>query len=464
MKYIKAIPFIFAILAVMLLFSCTDSAPQAAEPTATFLPLPEVEQVGEQVEEAEEPATAVAELIPDATAVDPTLAGPNSTVEEPYPAPALTEVWPTSAYPAPPKSTREPSNPLPTPAGTATLLSNFLPVVSDSDATPTPEAMPDIATETPAPTNTPTPTPTPIVTLDFAAIEAEMNGRGVEMATAKIGFHVGPGGNRNGLGEYMRRLDEAGVPFFLKSVSDGDALFEAQELMKKSGVPHVLVYRWADTGYDVPDYTLPPAAAARKHWDIHMEKWPDKLDPNLVWLETINEVDKERSEWLAEFSLETAALAEANGFKWAAFGWSSGEPEVSHWQGPKMQEFLRLAASKPDKLAIALHEYSYRRNSIEVDAPYLVGRFQSLFEVTDGMGIARPTILITEWGWTYEEVPNVNLALEHIDWANRLYAPYPEVKGAAIWYLGPGYDNIAGEAQKLIMPIMGYSLTNVFER
>ena len=446
----------FIILAALLLFSCVDSAPQAVDATATFLPLPEIEPT--------ETAPAVAELVPSATPLEPTPPTQNNTLEESYPAPVLTEVWPTSAYPAPPKSTRPPADLQPTPAGTATLLSNYLPVVSDSPDTPTPEVELDVATETPAPTNTPTPTPTPIVTLDFAAVKAEMNGRGVEMATAKIGFHVGPGGNRNGLGEYMRRLDEAGVPFFLKSVSDAGALLEAQELMKKSGVPHVLVYRWADTGYDVPDYTLPPASAARKHWDIHMEKWPAELDPNLVWLETINEVDKERSEWLAEFSLETAALAEANGFKWAAFGWSSGEPEVNHWQGPKMQEFLRLVSSKPDKLAIALHEYSYRRNSIEVDAPYLVGRFQSLFAVTDGMGIARPTVLITEWGWTYEEVPDVNLALEHIDWANRLYAPYPEVKGAAIWYLGPGYDSIAWEAQKLIMPIMAYNLTHAYER
>ena len=140
------------------------------------------------------------------------------------------------------------------------------------------------------------------------------------------------------------------------------------------------------------------------------------------------------------------------------------DPENAHWQGPQMQAFLRLASSKPDRLASALHEYSYRKDSIEVDSPYLVGRFQSLSQITDGMGIPRPTVLITEWGWTYEEVPTVDVALKHVDWANRLYAPYPQVKGAAIWYLGPGYDNIAGEAQKLIYPIMIYNLTHAYER
>ncbi|MEM9776327.1 MAG: hypothetical protein AAF902_17255, partial [Chloroflexota bacterium] len=69
-----------------------------------------------------------------------------------------------------------------------------------------------------------------------------------------------------------------------------------------------------------------------------------------------------------------------------------------------------------------------------------------------------------EWGWEYRDVPDVNLAMEHIDWASRLYAPYPEVKGAAIWYLGPGYGDIDNQAQKLIMPVMAYSLTTAFER
>ncbi|MFT5194869.1 MAG: hypothetical protein ACI9EW_003150 [Cellvibrionaceae bacterium] len=432
MKTLKQNKFVFSIL--LLLVGCVEVAPQVTEPTPTFLPLPEVQ-------EAE-----LAIVIESDT--------------ESYPAPAPTKFSPSQGYPPPTKTSAAVSTPAETLKATSTLLSNYLPAVSNPVAT----AQLDLATETPAPTTPPTPTPTPIPTLDFAAIRAEMNGRGVELATAKIGFHVGPGGNRNGLGEYMRRLDEAGVPFFLKSVSDGDALLEAQQLMQQSGVPHTLVYRYADVGYDVPDYSLSPASAALKHWDLHMEKWPAELDPSLVWLETINEVDKGRSEWLAEFALETAVLADANGFKWAAFGWSSGEPEVEHWQGKQMQVFLRLAASRPDRLAVALHEYSYRKNSIEVDAPYLVGRFQALYAVTDGMGILRPTVLITEWGWTYEEVPNVDTALEHIDWANRLYAPYPQVKGAAIWYLGPGYDNIAGEAQKLIEPVMAYDLTHAFER
>ncbi|MBN1316664.1 MAG: hypothetical protein JXA42_14395 [Anaerolineales bacterium] len=305
------------------------------------------------------------------------------------------------------------------------------------------------------------PTPTPIPTVDFAAVRAELLASGQELAFAKIGFHVGLGGNLNGLGDWMRRLDQAGVPFFLKSVDYAGPIYEAQEMMKKSGVPHVLVYR--STG-DVPFYDLSPEEAARIHWEDHRNRFPPELDPSLVWFETINEVDKNRSEWLAQFALATAQLSLAEGFKWAAFGWSSGEPEIQYWELPSMQSFLRLAGQHPDQLAIAVHEYSFTEEQIDFEYPYRVGHFLHLFQICDQYGIPRPTVLITEWGWEYNSVPSVDRALQHIEWASKLYAPFPEVKGAAIWYLGGGdtFGNIADEAQKLIEPVMIFALTHYY--
>jgi hypothetical protein len=189
-----------------------------------------------------------------------------------------------------------------------------------------------------------------------------------------------------------------------------------------------------------------------------MDAFPPELDPDLVWLETINEVDKERSEWLAQFALETARLALAGGFRWAAFGWSSGEPEPIDWQSPAMLEFLRLASNNPDRLAIAIHEYSFDADDIGHEYPFKVGRFQRLFEVADQQGFARPTVLITEWGWQYQEVPSVGDALRDISWASDLYASYPQVKGAALWYLGGGFAGIAERAQRLIKPVTDFSL------
>ncbi len=370
------------------------------------------------------------------------------------------------AYPPPsPAATSYPLPPTPPPAPTsypgypaeAIDEAQFLPFVSQTEPTPTPTS-----TLTPSPTFTPSPTPTPIPTIDFTAVQADLRAQGQELGVSKFGFHVGPGGNREGLATFMRRHNEAGLPFFLKSVGDAGPLFEAQQMIVETGLPHTLVFRQASDAFDTPNYDLPPAQAAQEHWDLHVAAWPPELDTAVVWLETINEVDKNRSEWLAQFALETAQLALRDGRKWAAFGWSSGEPEPSDWESPAMLDFLRLVGQHPDQLAIALHEYSYVNDDIADAYPYKVGRFQQLFEVADRHNIPRPTVLITEWGWTYDSNPSLDRALEHIDWAARLYAPYPEIKGAAIWYLGPGFQEIANQTQRLIDPLTVYNLTNYY--
>ena len=337
----------------------------------------------------------------------------------------------------------------------------FLPFVGNG------EVVTAVPSQTPRPSPTPVPSPTPIPTVDFAAVRAELLENGQELATVKIGFHVGVGGNSEGLEEWMRALDAAGVPFFLKSVDNAQPILLGQELMKASGVPHVLVFRKRagdEYDWDVPNYDLPPQQAAEIHWQMHRDSFPPELDPSLVWVETINEVDRNRSEWLAEFAMATSAMAIRDGFNWAAFGFSSGEPESEHWQGPKMLEFLRFAGDNPDRVAIALHEYSYLRDDIGDAYPYKIGRFQELLRIVDSYRIPRPTILITEWGWTYETVPSRKDAIEDIAWASSLYAQYPSVKGAAIWYLGSGFSHIANAAQKLITPVTEYSLQNYFAR
>lgn len=397
----------------------------------------------------------------------------DSGPESAYPPPENTRSQLVEAYPQPPKVTPFPTLPYPvittpvpveTPvaSGTATRESesspvtyyaqSHIPLVSGGAR---PNGTPELEAA-----DTPSPTPTP--TIDFEVERAQLQAQGQDLAFAKIGFHTSVGGNRNGLGDWMRRLDATGVPFFLKSADDAGPLFEAQQIMRNSDIPHTLVYRRSGDEYDTPNYDLNPREAARQHWQLHKEVFPPELDPNLVWIETINEVDKERSEWLAIFALETARLAMADGYRWAAFGWSSGEPEISDWSSPAMLEFLRLASANPDRLAIALHEYSFIIDDIGDQYPFKVGRFQQFFEVTDRYGIPRPTVLLTEWGWEYRDVPSVDVAMRDIEWAASMYAPYPEIKGAAIWHLGSGYGDIADQTQKLIAPLTNYSRGNFF--
>jgi hypothetical protein len=393
-------------------------------------------------DESGERATEVAETL---TAIPP---APPLTTAEAYPPPASPTV--ELAYQVVTPTIRETAvAAYPPPELTAEL---FMPFVSQDEFTPTP---------------LPTATATPIPPLDFEAIRADLRANGQELAYVQIGFHTGSGGNTDGLEEWMRRLDAAGIPFFLKSADNAEPLYIAQKLRKESGVPHTLVFRRsvgqeASGGffYDVPRYELPPEQAARIHWDLHIAEWPPELDPDIVWLETINEVDRNRAEWLAQFALATAELALADGYKWAAFGWAAGVPEPEQWQTPAMLQFLRLAGENPDRLAIALHEYSYVTDNIQREYPYLIGRFQQLFLICDQHGIPRPTVLITEWGWTHQRVPEPPQAIEHIAWASNLYAQYPEVRGAAIWYLGPGFGGIADRAQRLIEPLTEYALRN----
>jgi hypothetical protein len=317
----------------------------------------------------------------------------------------------------------------------------------------------------------PLPPPVPVsvtAPFDVEGVRLALEADGKELRLARIGFHVGPddGPTDPLLLDWMAALDAAGIPFVLKSVDNAEPIMEAQEMLRASGVPHVLIYRRSDGGntfWDVPNYNLPPEQAAVVHWERHRDAFPPELDPELVWLETVNEVDKNRAHWLGLFARKTGLLALEDGFRWAAFGWSAGEPEPYHWRDPAMLDFLRLAGDHPDRIAVALHEYSYEQNEVAEGYPWMVGRFQLLFEAVDLAGIPRPTVLITEWGWTHEQLPTTAVALSQIAWANWLYSAYPEVQGAAIWYLGPGFADIASRARLLIEPVREYTLHHYFE-
>jgi len=311
--------------------------------------------------------------------------------------------------------------------------------------------------------------------IDFDAARAEAQAQGRDIAFNKIGFHIGVGGNREGLIDSITELDAAGVPVFLKTANDAEPLFITQELMKVSNVPHILVYRDVAAGIDELDYDLPPELAAQNNWQTNMKVFPPELDPSLVWLETINEPDDNRAAWLAEFSLIQAEMAVAGGYKYAAFSWSSGEPELDSWELPEMLKFLRYAGEHPDNVAVALHEYSFDKDSIigsgDKHYPWMVGRFQKLYAICDNHNIPRPTVLITEWGWEYDNIPGdkkgtvyIDEAMEDIQWASWLYGAYPQVKGAAIWYLGEGdqFGSIHDQAQQLIAPVHDYSASSYF--
>ncbi|MEM7336343.1 MAG: NBR1-Ig-like domain-containing protein, partial [Chloroflexota bacterium] len=323
----------------------------------------------------------------------------------------------------------------------------------------TPPAPPELSSPQPSDDGAKSFSPAPVLENAAGSNEAKKKTK----VFSKIGFHTGPGGNPSGIGDWMRAYDSRRIPFMIKSVDSYGPVFEASELAKKSGVEHLLVYRLSTVGqshrydYDVPPYKDPkfrndPEGGAVKHWRETKKALPPEFDKERTWIEPINEVDKDLCDWLGRFGVHIANLAHAEGYKVSLFAWSSGEPEREGWEQPGMLDYLRLCAERPNQAAVALHEYSYVVDNIKDGYPYKIGRFQMLFDVCDNHGIARPTIHITEWGWTLNNVPEPSKALQDMKEIGDLYAKYPEIKGAAIWYLGPSFGGIANKAQKLIRP------------
>lgn len=270
----------------------------------------------------------------------------------------------------------------------------------------------------------------------------------------KIGHHGGPGGNLTGIGDAWRRLDSAGIPAVFGSADHAGSVYELAQIARASGVEHQMF--WRSTLTDVPSYTVEPHIAALHHWQNVRARIPPELLPykDLIWIIPVNEVDHENyADWLGHFSVEISQLMLNDGFKHLAFGWAGGTPEAAHWEEPGILEYLSLCEDNPTNLGVALHEYSYSINDIKRMYPYLLGRFFMLFNACDEHGIARPTTLITEWGWEYQNVPPLHQGLQDILWAASLYAPYPQIKGATGWYLGSGYGNIAQQFVNYIGPM-----------
>ncbi len=293
----------------------------------------------------------------------------------------------------------------------------------------------------------------------------------------KIGFHTSVGGNPRGIGDHLRAIDQANIPFFIKAADSMTGLADAQQIIAARGnndIGHTLVFRRSIPGptgeppsgaADVPDYTKEPEAAAADHWQWHRDNLPSDLDPKLVWIETINELRKEVewADWIGKFAFFTGQMALADGYKFSAFGYSTGTPDVGAWETDGMLQYLELCQQHPDTLSVALHEYSLKVDDIWFLRGDHVGRFQKLFDACDKHHLKRPKVLMTEWGWTHERVPDSDTAIRHLREVGEFYARYPEILGGAIWYLGPQFGGIANFAQKLIEPVTQFTLVHRFE-
>lgn len=290
--------------------------------------------------------------------------------------------------------------------------------------------------------------------------------------TFKVGFH----GTNTGIGTYAFKVNEGKRLVVCKSINNGGWAAACAKLARDSGISHPIVMRWTNPGGgpEVPNYKLKPDIAANEHWALVMKSinGAPELKPymDLIWFETINEprtaVDSNDpnynnmhpSDWLGWFAYYVAQHAKRDGVRWAAFGMNAGTPEKEDWRRGGMVEFLRECAANPDKLAVALHEYTFDLGSFSAKSPYLVGRFQWLYQVCDELKIARPTTLITELGWAYNDLPQAT-ALADIQWYGQLISSYPTIKGAYLWSL-EGLPPLKDKLTALLEPVTSLALSS----
>jgi hypothetical protein len=232
------------------------------------------------------------------------------------------------------------------------------------------------------------------------------------------------------------------------------------------------------------NFMLPPEANAELHLAAYIPQFPPELSPyhDLVEIIVLNEIRGQQTdepvydglhigEYLGRFALHYRQIAPAN-WRLLFFGFASGEPDPDVWEQPSMLEFLRLCGQRPCDTGIAGHEYSYDVNNILNIYPHLLGRFNLLHDVCDWHGIARPRIVISEWGWTLDNVPVPSQAIVDIERAMLYrddetgllgYASHPNIAGLAIWWLGPDFGGIANKAQKIIKPLGLYTVATQYD-
>ena len=116
--------------------------------------------------------------------------------------------------------------------------------------------------------------------------------------------------------------------------------------------------------------------------------------PPSVWIHAGNELDENRADWLGNWGLHVAMLAEgvSSSIKVCLFNFAAGEPEPYHWKEPGMKRLLIYAGAHKDRVAVGLHEYSYEVEDVPATNgdpltpailrgfPWMVGRFAKLFE------------------------------------------------------------------------------------
>ena len=298
------------------------------------------------------------------------------------------------------------------------------------------------------------------------------------MSYLKVGFLAGVGGNRTGIGDYFRKVAEAGRPIIITSYDDFGIIAEAVRIADDCGVPCHAAFRptlYDGPAYRNPDYSQPRGVAFTDYYNAWRSKIPSEAwaYKDTVWFVWGNEGRKEKewANWWGNGAVQFATAAKRDGLRTLAFGWSAGTPEHDCWQQQGMLAYLKLCNEHPDWHGLAVHEGADPRAD---NAPYasllnnvghITGRYRTAFAECDARGWNRPNVYITECAWKYNDAPDMGWAMADIATVNDEYLKDPEVKGVALWYLGGGgqYGNVADKVQKLIAPVTTLACSDKYD-
>ena len=278
----------------------------------------------------------------------------------------------------------------------------------------------------------------------------------------KIGFHTGSNCNCGGIEKYWQSNKDNGIPFGLYSAAGGGiAAIDGP----KYGADWI-IYRNVDEHDYVPYTVQPTAELARKYWDQFIAALPPEVRENkAIWLEIFNEPSKEPkdAERVFEWLWYLAQCAMEDGRKLCGPGWASGTPEPSAWKTLWAEKWLQLCAELRGQFAVTIHEYSYDAADIRYNLGYHLGRFRFIHEACDSWGITRPTIFVTECGWTLDNMPEPEQAMTDIDFIAKLYNGYENIKFAFLWTLVSGGDKVslAGRLNAAIPAVTEYMKTEL---
>lgn len=270
---------------------------------------------------------------------------------------------------------------------------------------------------------------------------------------SKGGVHI-HSGNRDGYGDYLRLLADAGKPVSLVKVVAGGSFGEAKDVSPLT----TTIYRTPiDDDLDFPPqnwfYTSTAECKASAEW------WLDKCYP--IWqlnpsdyYELTNEPNPDNDEqvdWFIEWTTHCMIKAHADGFKLGIGGFSSGTPSEKYMA--EMIDMLDFCSSIGHIVCVhdgAVKDPLYYQPNYQPGTANQTLRYRYWIDLLRNAGKRVPRFAITE-GYAYGNKAD---PYYWSDWAwyLRELNKDPECIGTAWFTLGDwGNANVAGK------PLMKYT-------